>query len=63
MTVRDCAEILGCTPQRVYQQIARNEIPHTRLGRAIKIPRAAFAAWLDAQSRIAIERLRKGADG
>jgi excisionase family DNA binding protein len=57
MTVRECAEILGCTPQRVYQQIARNEIPHTRLGRAIKIPRASFTAWVAVLNDEAIARI------
>ncbi len=50
MTVREVAQILDLTPTRIRQLVAANEIPHVRYGksmRSIRIPRAAFDAWMD----------------
>jgi len=41
---------------KVYEMVARNEIPHRRFGRAIRFSRTAIMRWLDSWSpRIAKE--------
>ena len=41
---------------KVYEMVARNEIPHRRFGRGIRFSRAAIMRWLDSWSpRIAKE--------
>lgn len=41
---------------KVYEMVARNEIPHRRFGRGIRFSRAAVMRWLDSWSpRIAEE--------
>lgn len=42
----DIAPMLGVTTGRVYQLIAAGRIPAVRLGRAIRVPRRAWEAWL-----------------
>ena len=51
MRVKDVAEILEVTPQRVSQMIARDLIPHYRIGRTVKIDRHEFARWLESRKR------------
>ena len=41
---------------KVYEMVARNEIPHRRFGRGIRFSRTAIMRWLDSWSpRIAKE--------
>lgn len=54
----DVAESLGVTAGRVYQLIAAGEIPATRVGRAIRIPRQAWEAWLRKTSEEALASLK-----
>ncbi len=49
--VRDVAEILEVTPQRVSQMAAAGIIPHYKIGRTIKIDREQFQAWLESRHR------------
>jgi excisionase family DNA binding protein len=35
---------------KVYEMVARNEIPHRRFGRGIRFSRAAIMRWLDSWS-------------
>jgi excisionase family DNA binding protein len=56
----DIATRLGLTSSRVYQLIAAGEIPCIRMGRAVRIPRPAWEAWLAAQSEQALQSVRKG---
>jgi len=46
LRVHDVARLLRVSDSRVYQLCARREIPNTRLGGRVVIPRAAFKAWL-----------------
>ena len=50
----DVAPLLGVTTGRVYQLIAAGRIPALRQGRAIRIPRSAWNAWLREQSLEAV---------
>jgi excisionase family DNA binding protein len=42
---------------KIYEMVARNEIPHRRFGRRIRFSRAAIMRWLDSwSSQVARER-------
>ena len=43
---RDLTGPLGVTKDRVYQMIRAGQIPHVVIGDAIRIPRAAWEAWM-----------------
>jgi excisionase family DNA binding protein len=55
MRVSEVAPLLGVTSGRVYQLVKMGEIPAIRVGRAIRIPKAALEAWLQ---RCAIDARR-----
>lgn len=40
LSVEEAANALGIHPQTLYRRIARQEIPHKRIGRRIRIPAA-----------------------
>jgi excisionase family DNA binding protein len=46
LKVSELAPLLGVTSGRVYQLIAEGEVPATRVGRALRVPRVALDAWL-----------------
>src|SRR5258708_7309100 len=46
LRVWELATMLGVTSGRVYQLIAEGEVPATRVGRALRIPKPALEAWL-----------------
>lgn len=46
----DIASGLGVTTGRVYQLLKAGVIPSVRMGGSVRIPRAAWEAWLAAQS-------------
>jgi len=50
----EIAPQLGVTTSRVYQLIAAGEIPVTRVGNALRIPRAAWEEWLARRSSEAL---------
>jgi excisionase family DNA binding protein len=45
--VRDAAAYLDVSDNTVYEAIRRGEFPSVRLGRRIRIPKAAFVRWLE----------------
>jgi excisionase family DNA binding protein len=49
--VKDVAQILEVSPQRVSQMAASGLIPHYRIGRTIKVDREEFARWLASRRR------------
>lgn len=51
----DLADVLGVSRNRVYQLIADGMLPAVRFGRSIRIPRAAWEAWLLEQRDRALE--------
>jgi excisionase family DNA binding protein len=51
----DIAPLLGVTTGRIYQLIAAGILPATRMGRSIRIPKAAWQRWLDDQRDRALE--------
>lgn len=44
--VKDVAEMLEVTPQRVSQMVRDDLIPHYRIGRTVKVDRKEFERWL-----------------
>ena len=46
LDVPHVASLLGVGRNTVYALVARNEIPHRRLGKAIRFSRSAVMAWL-----------------
>jgi len=46
LDVREAAALLRLGRNAVYDGCARNEIPHRRIGKAIRFSRRALLAWL-----------------
>jgi excisionase family DNA binding protein len=50
-TVTETASALGIGRTVAYDLIRRGEIPHVRIGRSIRIPRASLDSWLTARTQ------------
>jgi len=48
---REVARLLGLGRTKVFQMMARSELPVVRLGRCVRVPRAALIAWIAAQTQ------------
>ncbi len=46
LTVDEAARFLRTGRNAIYDAIGRGEIPHRRIGRAIRLSRAALVQWL-----------------
>lgn len=46
--VTDAARLLGIGTTLAYDLVGRGVLPHVRLGRAVRVPRAALEAWIAA---------------
>ena len=57
----DIGPQLGVTTGRVYQLIAAGVLPAVRVGRSLRIPRAAWEKWLARQADRALASTRRGA--
>lgn len=42
----EVAKLLNCSRSQVYSLIKSGEISSIRVGRAVRVPEAAFASWL-----------------
>ena len=57
LDVPQVASLLAVGRNTIYALVARNQIPHRRLGKAIRFSRAAVMSWLSSwSSRDAKER-------
>lgn len=45
-TVDEVAVLLGISPDKTYELVRANRLPHKRLGRRIIIPLVALEQWL-----------------
>lgn len=45
--VKGIAKMLRIGRNKLYEMVARNQIPHRRFGRCIRFSRAAIMRWLD----------------
>jgi excisionase family DNA binding protein len=59
----DIAPLLGVTRARVYQMVTEGKLPSVRFGRGLRIPRAAWEAWLEEQSKRALASIGGGQVG
>ncbi len=50
LTVPEAARLLRIGRNLAYELVARGELPSVRLGRVIRVPRAALDAWLETES-------------
>lgn len=48
--VVEAAEILALSRARVYQLIAAGELPHIRIGKSVRVPRAALLRFIERQT-------------
>lgn len=46
MTVQEMAECLGIGRNMAYELVKNGRVPFLKIGRQIRIPKRAFAAWL-----------------
>ena len=54
LTVAEVAAIVRAHPVRVYAMCADGTIPAIRIGKRVRIPRAAFSRWLEALNEQAL---------
>ena len=54
LTVSQTARLLSISRGGAYALVARNELPHVRLGRRIVVPRIALERFLDEMTRGAV---------
>lgn len=47
MTVAEAATELRISRDGCYDLVRRGKLPHVRIGRAIRIPRAQLARWVE----------------
>lgn len=50
-TVAETADALGIGRTAAYELVRRGTIPHLRIGRAIRIPKASLDSWLAANTK------------
>jgi excisionase family DNA binding protein len=50
LAVEGVSRLLRIGRNTIYELVARNEIPHRRLGKQIRFSRAAIMRWLDSWS-------------
>src|SRR5438105_750057 len=60
---RDVSRLLGIGRTKVFQMMARAEIPVVRIGRSVRVPRGALEHWIESSTRCLppaseVERLR-----
>ena len=57
--VGEIAKLLNVTEGRVYQLIRRGQLPATRVGGRVLVPRDAWLTWLERKKSDALNRPRK----
>jgi len=50
LTVSEAAQFLHVGRNQLYDAIGRGEVPHRRIGRSIRLSRAAVMRWLEGAS-------------
>ena len=46
LRVEEAARILGIGRTKAFEMVARRELPVIRMGRLVRVPRAALDAWI-----------------
>lgn len=47
LTIEEVAPQLGLSKQRLWQLVRKNQIPHLRLGRAVRISAPQIRDWIE----------------
>jgi excisionase family DNA binding protein len=50
MTVRDIQLLFGLSQKTAYKVVSREDFPKVRVGRSIRVPKAALKRWVEAQT-------------
>jgi excisionase family DNA binding protein len=50
LSIREAAAHLGVGRNRVYELVARGQLPHLRIGKTIRIPTQPLAEWISART-------------
>ena len=51
MRVEEVQAFLGVGRSKVYEMIARGELPALRIGRLFRVPRSALEQWVEENTR------------
>ena len=62
LSVPEAGRILGVQHSRAYALAAESVFPTVRIGRVIRVPRAAFEVWLEAQTIAALANVKTPED-
>jgi excisionase family DNA binding protein len=62
LTVREAADVLRVTPQRVYELIRAELLPGIRLGRQVRVDEAQLQTWIADGGRRLAGNWRKESD-
>lgn len=46
----EVAQVLGLGRTKVFEMVARGELPVVRIGRSVRVPRTALADWIAART-------------
>ena len=55
LTVAEAAKLLRVKPNHVYELVRTHELPHTHLGRAIRIPRDQLRQHIESPHPISVD--------
>ena len=50
LRVGEAATLLGIGPTLAYEMVGQGNLPHVRIGRAVRIPRRALNEWIEANT-------------
>ena len=50
LRIDEAARLLGIGTTLAYEMVGQGRLPHVRLGRSVRVPRAALEAWIAANT-------------
>lgn len=53
LRVEEVARVLGIGRTKAFEMVARRELPVVRMGRLVRVPRAALEAWIADRTELA----------
>jgi len=53
LRVEEAAQVLGIARTKAFEMVARRELPVIRMGRLVRVPRAALDAWIADRTELA----------
>ena len=53
LRVEEVARVLGIGRTKAFEMVARRELPVIRIGRLVRVPRAALDAWIADRTELA----------